>query len=75
MEKIYLDSNGSLNTGTGASARGFGARTRARAAENRLCLRRPGRRRGLDLRPRQRPQGAGKRIRRQDQDLVCRERA
>ena len=40
----------------------------AGAAEDRLRLRRPGRRRRLDLRPRQRPQGAREGVRRQDRD-------
>ena len=44
-----------------------------RAAQGRLRLRRPGRRRRLDLRARQRPQGAREAFRRQDRDQLRRE--
>ena len=57
------------------TAYGRCARACRRPAEHRVCLCRPGRRRRLDLCARQRPQGAGKGIRRQDQDHLRRKRA
>ena len=50
-------------------------RAAARTTEDRVRLRRPGRRRRLDLRARQRTQGARKAIRRQDHHQLRRERA
>ena len=58
--------------GAGARRR---ARAQARAAEDRLRLRRPGGRRRLDLRARQRPQGDREGIRRQGRDQLRREGA
>jgi hypothetical protein len=52
-----------------------GGTGQARAAEDRLCLCRPGGRRRLDLCARQRPQGGREGIRRQGRDLLRRERA
>ncbi len=55
------------------AAVGRAGRGRERAAEGRLRLRRPGRRRRLDLRPRQRPQGGREGVRRQGPDQLRRE--
>ena len=58
-----------------AAAAAAGRRAASRAAEDRVRLRRPGRRRRLDLRARQRPQGDREGIRRQGRDQLRRERA